>query len=69
MTCRITSSKNPIFLQNVLPRGKKEKKKASTEDLKLWQKDLPFLFLEKTRELWECRQPPPQMRFPHPRDH
>lgn len=26
MPCCITSSENPIFLQNVLPRGKKKKK-------------------------------------------
>lgn len=33
MTCRITSSENPIFLQNVLLGGVG---KANTEDLKLW---------------------------------
>lgn len=38
MPCCITSSENPIFLQNVLPRGEK-KIQANTEDLKFEQRD------------------------------
>lgn len=37
MTCCITSSENPIFLQNVL-RHWGAVGKATTEDLKLWKR-------------------------------